>query len=117
MEETLPCRQTKIWLPKPNPKISKNLLNNTKDTFGRVVRWVTGHNFLNRHKNLLDPDTYLDKYCRFCFYDEETSWHLAAECGAFNTLRFKHFDRYQLLQNPEWTGRDLSNFLQEEERG
>ena len=78
------------------------------------MKWITGHNFLNRHIHLLNPDITLSAMCRLCHNQEETSWHLAAMCGAFNEIRFKHFNAYQLTSPPVWNGQDLVGFLREE---
>ena len=107
------CRQTKLWLPHPTMKIAYNLLNNSKKHYGTIVRWITGHNFLNRHRHIINPQQQPTAECRHCNSREETSWHIAAECGKFNSLRFKHFNQYQLNSPPLWTGPDLANFLKD----
>ncbi len=53
-----PCRQTKIWLPKPNPKKGPLLIKLKRLTFGTVTRWITVHNFLRRHQHFHDPETF-----------------------------------------------------------
>jgi hypothetical protein len=40
------CRQTKLWFPCPNPKISKEILKLNKMDFGLITRWLSGHCFL-----------------------------------------------------------------------
>ena len=38
------ARQTKIWFPKPNLKKSQQLLNMSRNTLGKLVQFLTGHN-------------------------------------------------------------------------
>ena len=48
-------RQTKIFFPKVDTFASGHLLKLTRNDFGRAIRWLTGHCFLNRHNHLLYP--------------------------------------------------------------
>ena len=78
------CRQTKLWFPAPNPKISKEIMNLNKIDFGLITRWFTGHCFLARHEALINNE---DPMCNLCFIDEQTPWHLLRECPATNRIR------------------------------
>ena len=68
-------RQTKIWFQNK----SKELLELNRNKLSILTQFVTGHNRLMRHQNLVDtiedPNS-----CRFCLGNEETSFHLVAEC-------------------------------------
>jgi len=78
------CRQTKLWFPSPNPKISKEILKFNKMDFGTMIRWFTGHCFLARHEAIIHNE---DPTCNLCFLDEQTPWHLLKECPATNRIR------------------------------
>jgi len=78
------CKQTKLWFPSPNSKESLNLLNLSKNDFGLMVRWITGHCFLARHEALINNG---DPICNKCFIDDQTPWHLLKECPATLHLR------------------------------
>ena len=85
------ARQIKIWFPKPNSKKSQQLFNMSRKTLGKLVQFLTGHYKLKRHKNL--QDGIHDPYsCRLCLEEEESSFHVIAECQATQSLRTKIFD-------------------------
>ena len=76
----LDCRQSKMLWPTPQPAASRRLLLLTREAFGHVIQFVTGHNFLERHRFLCgetDAPT-----CRLCGLDEETSAHILFSCPA-----------------------------------
>ena len=109
------ARQTKIWFPKPDYKKSHLLLNLERMTLSRLVQFFTGHNNLKRHKNiqngLVDPLS-----CRLCCEDEESSFHVIAECPATETVRKKVFMLYNtstLSNPPAWTISQVIRFLKE----
>ena len=76
-----------------------------------LVQIITGHNFLNRHKSIVDPDE--DAYCRLCLEDEESSWHIVAECPALAVKRREVFETHCLESPPDWSPHQLSQFLRE----
>jgi len=45
------CRQTKLWLPTPDQKLSKHIMNLSREEFGLLTRWLTGHCYLARPEN------------------------------------------------------------------
>jgi ribonuclease HI len=95
------CRQTKLWLPEPNLKLSKDLLNLPRMEFGLLTRWITGHCYLARHQSLIhfnSPD------CNLCSQGEETPWHLLRECPASKT--------YHELPLDNWSITELRNSIQ-----
>ena len=106
------CKQTKIWFPKVNEKLSKHLINLNKLSLGRVVQGITGHNFLMRHETLINPGK--ASACRLCQKAEETFWHLIGECEALYTLRVNIFHDISptLPKNPEWKVHQIQRFVE-----
>ena len=75
------------------------------------MQFLTGHNKLKRHKNIqegvIDPNS-----CRLCLEDEESSFHVIAECPAMQTYRSGVFKLPTILPNPpDWTVMQLEKFL------
>ena len=107
------ARQTKIWFPEPNYKKSVQLLKMERKTLSRLIQFFTGHNKLKRHKNIQngvnDPHS-----CRLCLEEEESSFHVIAECLAMQSLRsgvFKLPTPTTLPNPPEWTVSQVDRFL------
>ena len=105
------ARQTKIWFPIPNPKKSYQLLTRKRNDLGKLVQFFTGHNKLKRHKNIQnavdDPHS-----CRLCYEDEESSFHVIAECLAMQTYGWEVFQCLTTLPNPlDWTVNEVEKFL------
>jgi|ERR1711971_1356251 len=103
--------QTKIWFPKPNAKKSSLLLRLNRNNLGRLVQFLTGHNKLKRHKNI--QDGVIDPHsCTFCFEEEESSFHVIAECPALQFFRTGAFKTPTTLPNPpDWTVSQVEKFL------
>ena len=111
------ARQTKIWFPIPNPKKSYQLLTRKRNDLGKLVQFFTGHNKLKRHKNIQnavdDPHS-----CRLCYEEEESSFHVIAECPATQSYRWGIFKCSTNLTNPpEWTVNQVDSFLKESQIG
>ena len=113
------ARQTKIWFPKPDCKKSTQLLTMERNNLSRLVQFITGHNKLKRHKNLQngvdDPHS-----CRLCLEEEESSFHVIAECPATQAARsgvFKLPTPTTLPNPPDWTVRQIDRFLKESQVG
>ena len=113
------ARQTKIWFPKPDCKKSIQLLTMQRNNLSRLVQFLTGHNKLKRHKNLQngvnDPHS-----CRLCLEEEESSFHVIAECPATQAARsgvFKLPTPTTLPNPPDWTVRQVDRFLKESQVG
>ena len=107
------ARQTKIWFPIPDIKKSQQLLNMKRTNLSRLVQFFTGHNNLKRHRNIQngvnDPES-----CRLCQEDEESSYHVIAECPAMQYFRSKIFQTPTLLPDPPvWSVKQVSRFLRE----
>ena len=109
------ARQTKIWFPKPDQKKSLQLLRLGRKTLSRLTQFLTGHNKLKRHKNL--QNRVIDPYsCRLCLEEEESSFHVIAECPATQSIRTRVFELPipTILPNPpDWTVSQIVRFLKE----
>ncbi|QQP50806.1 Uncharacterized protein FKW44_011940, partial [Caligus rogercresseyi] len=75
------CRQSKLWLPKPDPNASKRLINLSRESLCIQIQIITGHNFLRYHQSF--SNKFLTRECRFCQQSDETSYHVLAECDFF----------------------------------
>ena len=91
------CRQTKLWMPKPNKNTSFQMLQANRKEISLMVQIITGHNFLRRHSALMDPS--ISPECRLCMEEEETSFHVIAECPALVQARLLIFG-VPLLKKP-----------------
>ena len=104
-------RQTKIVFPAIKPNQSNHLIKQPRDTFGRAVRWLTGHCFLNRHNNSLNPTEFPNPNCRLCNWDQETSSHIICECEALGLIRHFHFQELLLPLAPIPKIKQLTSYL------
>ena len=107
------ARQTKICFAIPDPKKSCQLLSLDRKNLSRLVQFITGHNKLKRHKNIqngvIDPHS-----CRSCFEEEESSFHVIAECPALASFRLGAFKLpipTTLPNPPNWTVTQVKKFL------
>ena len=79
------------------------------------MQFFTGHNKLKRHKNIQnavdDPFS-----CRLCYEDEESSFHVIAECPAMQIYRMGAFQLpipSILCNPPNWKVSQVNKFLKE----
>ena len=106
------CRQTKIWFPTPSARKSCEMLSFGRRKLSALVQIITGHNFLKRHESLVNDDDYNE--CRLCLEDEETSFHIIAECPALAGPRLRTFGVVFLKQNAlQWSSREIASFIHE----
>ena len=78
-------RQSKEMMNDIQPKTVKYVLKQNKSTMRKIIAIATGHNTLNYHmknKGYVENDE-----CRACGESEETGFHIAFECPAFETKR------------------------------
>ncbi len=68
-----------------------------------------GHNFLKRHCALVDKSD--DAECKLCWEDEETSFHLIAECPAIAWARLKVFGTPFQSSPLIWSTKQVASFL------
>lgn len=102
------CRQTKQWFLQPNMKAAKDILSMNRKELSSVVQVVTGHNFLGRHCAVVG-DVENDE-CRLCMEDEESSFHIVAECPALAGFRREIFG-YPTLASPLVWSNQMRTFL------
>jgi ribonuclease HI len=107
------ARQTKIFFPEPNGKITKRLLTYDKQTCGLIFRWTSGHSFHRYHNNLLYPDKFVSPICRLCNENREESSHLFAYCIALAPIRMRVYGQPQLDKNFKWTPAQLLAMIKE----
>lgn len=101
-------RQTRHWFPQLDPAMSKKLINLSRAKLGLLVQLFTGHNFMMRHENILDPN--VDPTCRLCCEDDESSEHIVAQCPAIWAERLVMWDEYA-VQIPPFENWDLKRLL------
>ncbi len=68
---------------------------------------------MNRHESLIQHDPEMAT-CRLCLEDEETTWHIAAECPAIVSHRVDAFKCRYVTQDhmfPTWTVQAVVGFL------
>ncbi len=75
-----------------------------------MVQLITGHNFLQRHKVIVQEDD--DPWCRSCGEDEETSHHVVAEYPAFAAIQLRVLGTPVLQGTLHWSTQ-ITEFLRE----
>jgi hypothetical protein len=73
-----------LW-PKIDLDRSKLLLRSDRHDYGTLVRMLTGHNYLNKHKQLLGETA--SAKCRLCNGESESSEHILCDCPALGRER------------------------------
>ena len=94
-------RQTKLFLHEPDPNKARGILRLSRGYLTVFVRALTGHNFLGKHQNYIDPQ--VSKVCRFCEEDEETFYHFITTCPTLRTVREEIFLDQQLPKDNSWS--------------
>ena len=97
------CRQTKDWFDEVRLDESKKIMSLDRKHLSRAVQIITGHNFMLRHQHVVDPEQ--DSTCRLCLEDEESTWHVIAECPALGRIRQEHFGAPVLTKPLTWSSR------------
>ena len=73
------CRQTKQWWPTVDKNRTKQLLKLNRLQWGKLVQFMTGHNYLQRHNNIVDPND--NPSCPLCDYGyPQDTAHIIGEC-------------------------------------
>jgi ribonuclease HI len=107
------ARQTKIFFPEPNSKISKKLLLYDKQRSAQLFRWICGHSFHRYHNHLLKPETFDNPRCRLCGADKEETSHLFAYCPNLSPVRMKIIGSPLLEEHFKWSPGQLLAMITE----
>jgi hypothetical protein len=107
------ARQTKIFFPTPNAKLTQKLLNYDKTNCAKLFRWITGHSFHRYHNHLLQPEIFTCPKCRACQNSNEETSHLYAFCHGLAHIRIKTLGSVQLNENFEWKPQQLLAMINE----
>ena len=103
-------RQSKLWFGPVDRNKSKQLLQLKRHELGEAIHVLTGHVHLRYHDHFVDKSA--SPICRLCGAEDETSFHLVAECDALNV---KRFDIFETLHSDEiqahWTVGSLIRFI------
>ena len=73
-----------MWFDSVITKQSKEFEKLPKNDINDLIPFFSGFNRLNYHHNKIDPTT--DPICRWCGEKEETTNHLAFDCGPWLTM-------------------------------
>ncbi len=110
-QKRLDCRQTKQWFSTVNKSLSHSVLRTNRRIYSMLVQLITGHNFMRRHSELMDKS--VSKECRLCLEEEETSFHIVAECPVLARTRLMVFGTHVLNAPLTWSTPQVLSFLRE----
>ena len=105
------ARQTAIFYPKIDLKKSSCLWRLSKDSIGKAVRALSGHDFRTRHSAILEKT--LPPSCRLCKMEEETASHLILHCPKLNHFRAQVFGSYTKDIVRTWKAKQVVAFISE----
>ena len=91
------CRQTKQWWPTVDKKRSQQMLALKRRQWGIMVQFMTGHNHMGRHNNIVDANE--DPECKLCNHGyPQTTAHIIGEClnPHLTQIRVNLFGRRQI---------------------
>ena len=78
-------RQTELFFHHPDKNKAKVILRLSRGYLTTFIRATTGHNFLGKHQNHIDP--YISAVCHLCKEDVETFFHFMVECPNLRELQ------------------------------
>jgi ribonuclease HI len=110
---TCEARQTKIFFPQPNPKLSKKLMRYDRPTCAKLFRWTTGHSFHRYHNHITSPLVFDNPTCRACNEAREETNHLFAHCLSLAPIRMKLWGKPCLDKDFSWTPAQLLDLIEE----
>ena len=103
--------QSKRFLHHPDRNKARGILRLSRGYLTTIVRAITGHNFLGRHQNKVDPE--ISKICRFCEGEEETFYHFLTECEPLTQMRTDIFLDKPHPPDNSWSIFKLKQFILE----
>jgi ribonuclease HI len=106
------ARQTKIFFPEPNGRLTKKLLTYDKQTCAQIFRWVCGHSFHRYHNFLLNPEIFTNPSCRLCGAEKEETSHLFAFCPGIAPIRMRIIGT-PILEHFKWSPSQLLAMIKE----
>jgi hypothetical protein len=107
------ARQTKIFFPQPNPKLSKKLMMYDRQACGKLFRWISGHSFHRYHNHLTSPLLFNSPLCRACNLQREETSHLFAYCPSLAPIRMKLWGVPHLPEGFRWSPSQLLKMIVE----
>ena len=102
---------SKLFLHYPDSQKARGILRLSRGYLTIMVRAITGHNFLGRHQNKIDP--LISKVCRCCEQEEETFHHFLTECEPLTQLRTDIFKDAHHPSDNSWSIFKIKNFILE----
>jgi ribonuclease HI len=75
-------------IPAPSLKVTNELLGHSRNVTRRVVALLTGHGPFRAHLSRIGVS--VNPECRYCETENETGWHILAECQAVWRARLNH---------------------------
>jgi hypothetical protein len=102
------CAQSRMWLKKPNPGLTRYLLRLPRSKLRILVGLITGHCPFNKHLHkmgLID-----EPICIACGMKDESAFHLLCDCPSLISLRIRPFAK-PILSAEEYEGASASALL------
>ena len=105
-------KKTKYWFPAPDTRKANHMKHLSRDRFSRLLRWLTGHCFLNRQNNLVDTIKFPDPLCCLCGLELERAVHVLVFCPALVQTRYRIMgEPFLPPSDPFWTVDQLLRLL------
>jgi ribonuclease HI len=79
------CRQSKQWIAQPQLKVTKYLLNLSRNRLRILVSLITGHCCLNSHLHKMELTS--SPICGACSIEAESAFHFLCVCPTLAILR------------------------------
>ena len=101
------CGQTKTWFPVLREDRTPLIRRLSRTDLGLLIQFITGHNYLRRHRKVLGEE---DDKCCLCGEGIEDSLHLWENCKVTKDLR----GGFSKCTPTIWSLSQLSMFLREQ---
>ena len=88
---------------------AKGILRLSRGYLTTFIRATTGHNFLCKHQNHIDP--YISAVYRFCEEEVETIFHFMVECPKLRELQRDIFLDKQHTDDNSWSINKVKTFI------